>query len=235
MRVPPTRPELESYQTVTSKSNNPALVQPAVPRRATGALRRRRNYLVDPAYQIRTAAIAVVGMAFVVGVAAGLLHLLQREHRIAVLGEPATRTSSPGWALFLVVAGAALVAAVFVIEILETHKTAGVVLRLIRGLRRIESGAWGSRVTLRKQDNFRELEVAFNDAARALCERTEEEIRMLDRLMARIDLLSRELDSGDPGGGGLLIQQITEELERLREGHRNMLRSAPDLRFEPKI
>ncbi len=235
MRVPSTRPELESYQTVTSKSNNPALVQPEVPRQATGTLRRRRNYIVDPAYQIRTAAIAVVGMAFVVGVAAGLLHLLQREHRIAVLGEPATRSSSPGWALFLVVAGAALVAAVFVIEILETHKTAGVVLRLIRGLHRIEGGAWGSRITLRKQDNFRELEVAFNDAARALCARTEEEIRMLDRLMARLDLLNRELDSGNPGGGGLLIRQISEELERLREGQRNMLRSAPDLRFEPKI
>ena len=220
--------ETEARQHLTSEP-------PATPADGLGTRRltgrwpgRRRTYLVSPRYQIRTAIIAVLGMTFVLGVAAGLLNLLH-------VGQGAPLRDGTGWAYFLVAAGVALVIAAFLIEILETHRTAGVVLRVVRGLRALETGAWGTRLNLRKHDNFKELEKSFNASARSLCDRAEEEILWLDSIASRIDLSVRELEAGHHPGVLALLRQMEREMEEVRKRRGELLRAPGEVRFDPRM
>ncbi len=195
-------------------------------------LGRRRNYVVDPSYQLRSAIIAVLGMSFLLVFAAALLHLLGTENaRIQKLRVPI----APGAAdvhdlrsvLYLVGVGLFFVAAVFAIEILETHKTAGVVYKVTRGLRELETGRWGARVTLRRHDNFKEMEEAFNAATRALRGQLDEDLRGLQGIEGQIRLIAREFESNNREGAMVLLRQVAAEMQSLRERKRNLLELPP--------
>src|SRR5881296_931421 len=86
-------------------------------------LGRRRNYLVDPSYQMRSAIIAVLGMAFLLVFAGALFHLLSVENaRLLARSMPniavAASSGEMRSVLYLVAVGLFFVAAVFAIEIL---------------------------------------------------------------------------------------------------------------------
>lgn len=194
---------------------------------------RRRSYLVDSRYQIKTALVAVLGMIFLLAFAAALFHFLTLENaRLVSQRVPGLARGSAGDArsvLYLVAAGIIFVAAVFVVEILETHKTAGVVFKVTRGLQEIAAGRWGARVVLRKHDNFKELEETFNSATRSLRDRVEADLQGLQAIEGQIRLVAREFESGNREGALVLLRQVAGEMQTWRERRRDMLRSdAPD-------
>ena len=195
-------------------------------------LGRRRTYLVDPSYQVRSAIIAVLGMAFLLVFAGALFHLLSVENaRILAQSGPtlvaAKASGEMRSVLYLVAVGLFFVAAVFAIEILETHKTAGVVYKVMRGLRELEGGRWGARVTLRKHDNFKEMEEAFNSATRALRDECDQDLRSLQGVEGQVRLIAREFESGNREGALVLLRQVAGELQSLRERKRNLMDAAP--------
>ncbi len=209
-------------------------------RRHGGFLGRRRNYLVDRAYQIRTAMVAVLGMACLAILSGALVYLVNLDRARALLEtSPAlTRGLTAGdlrTVLFILGAGILFVVAIFGIEILETHKTAGVVYRVTRGLRDIEAGLWHTRLSLRKNDNFKEMEEAFNGAAAALGERLEADLHALQSIEGQIRLAGRELESGNVEGSSVLMRRVAGEIQTLRERKRNLLRAAGDRPPEEKI
>ncbi|HUD72567.1 MAG TPA: hypothetical protein VMQ62_11465 [Dongiaceae bacterium] len=193
-------------------------------------LGRRRNYLVDGSYQVKTAIIAVMGMIFLLAFAAVLFHLVGLESALSNTG---SRSGDARSVLYLVAAGILFVAAVFIIEILETHKTAGVVLKVTRGLKDLEAGTWGARVTLRKNDNFRELEEGFNTLARSLRDRIEDDLGALQNLEGQMRLVGREIEAGNREGSLLLLKQMLGEVQGARERKRNLMR-APDRSGSPR-
>ena len=203
-------------------------------------LGRRRNYLVDRSYQIRTAMVAVLGMAFLAVFSAALVHLVSLDRARALLETtPALArgltNADMRTVLFIIGTGVLFVVAIFAIEILETHKTAGVVYRVTRGLRDIESGHWGTRLTLRKNDNFKEMEEAFNAAGASLGERLEVDLHSLQSIEGQIRLAGRELESGNGEGSAVLLRRVAGEIQTLREQKRNLLRSAPEAPGKEKI
>ena len=203
-------------------------------------LGRRRNYLVDRSYQIRTAMVAVLGMAFLAILSAALVHFLSLERARALLETSPTlarglTNADMRTVLFIIGTGVLFVVAIFGIEILESHKTAGVVYRVTRGLRDVESGYWCTRLTLRKNDNFKEMEEAFNSAGAALGERLEEDLHSLQSIEGQIRLATRELESGDEAGSTILLRRIAGEIQTLREQKRNLLGPAPDMPRDEKI
>jgi signal transduction histidine kinase len=125
-----------------------------------------------------------------------------------------------------VAAGIIFVAGVFAIEILETHKTAGVVLKVTRGLRDLESGQWDTRVVLRKHDNFKELEEAFNAAGSALRTQVQDDADCLQEVENQLGLVGREFEAGNHEGALLLLRQVSAEIRNLRERRCSLLRSA---------
>jgi hypothetical protein len=196
-------------------------------------LGRRRHFVVDPSYQLRSAIIAVLGMGFLLMFAAALLHLLSVENaRLLVDRGPIAKGVADAHdlrsVLYLVGVGLFFVAAVFAIEIFETHKTAGVVHKVTRGLREVESGRWGARVTLRKHDNFKEMEEAFNAATRALRGHLDDDLRGLQGIESQIRLIAREFESNNREGALVLLRQVAAEMQSFRERKRNLLEQAPD-------
>ena len=214
---------------VARPENAPARRWPVIGR----LLGRRRNYLVDRSYQLRSALVAVLGMAFLAGFSILLFHLLTLENardlarRAPIFANGAT-TSDARPVLYLVAVGILFVAAVFVVEILETHKTAGVIYKVTRGLAELQAGRWGAKVTLRKHDNFREMEEAFNGAARALRDRVDADLRALQAFEAEVRLVGHELEIGNREGALILLRQVARELQTLRESRRNLLRAPSD-------
>jgi signal transduction histidine kinase len=173
---------------------------------------------------VKTAIVAVMGMVFLLAFAAVLFHLVGMENALMKTGG---RSGDARSVLYLVAAGILFVAAVFIIEILETHKTAGVVLKVTRGLKDLECGSWGARVTLRKNDNFRELEEGFNTLARSLRDRVEDDLGALQALEGQMRLVSREVEAGNHEGSLVLLRQMLGEVQTMRERRRNLMRS-PD-------
>ena len=232
MLHPPVDPNVEPIPTVMVGSTRSGVDPNAgVLDRFMG---RRRNYLVDSAYQVRTAIVAVLGMVFLLAFAAVLFHLVGMENALIQKGGPA-RSGDARSVLYLVAAGIIFVAAVFVIEILETHKTAGVVLKVSRGLKDIEQGMWGTRVTLRKNDNFREMEEAFNAVARSLRDRVEDDLGSLQNFEGQVRLAAREVEGGNREGSLLLLRQVLGELQTLRERKRNLMSTPTHPPIDPKI
>jgi hypothetical protein len=188
---------------------------------------RRRNYLIDTSYQVRTAFVAVLGMACLLVFAAALFHMLS----VSQASGPARAVPFPGGPpagdsrsmVYLMTVGIVFVAAVFVLEILETHKTAGVVHKVTRGLRDLEAGRWGTRVALRRNDNFKEMEEAFNAATRAACDTVDGDLRGLQGIEGQVRLVMREFESGNREGALLLLRQVAAELQGLRERKRAFL------------
>lgn len=220
MLHPPVDPDIEPISTVMVGSTRADRPEGVLDR----FLGRRRNYLVDSAYQMRTAVVAVLGMIFLLAFAAVLFHLVGMEN--ALLQKGGARSGDARTVLYLVAAGIIFVAAVFVIEILETHKTAGVVLKVSRGLRDVEQGLWGTRVTLRRNDNFKELEEGFNAAARTLRDRVEDDLNAFQGLESKLRLVAREVEGKNTEGSLVLLRQVLGEIQTLREGRRNLLRSS---------
>ena len=191
---------------------------------------RRRTWLVDAPYQVRSAAVAVIGMSFLLLFAAALFHLLAGgkagwlERRLPFLVRSEPGDLRP--VISLVAVGLLCVAAVFIIEIFETHKTAGVVHKVTRGLHDLRVGRWATRVTLRRNDNFKEMEEAFNAAAQALCARTDQDLKGLQVIEGQVHLVAREFESGNREGALVLLRQVAGELQTQRELKRNLVASA---------
>lgn len=232
MESHPPGTEAESRHTLMDGGATAGTGKSRMTRWADRFLGRRRTYLVDPSYQMRSAIIAVLGMAFLLVFAGALFHLLSVENaRLLVHSKPnvaaAAASGEMRSVLYLVAVGLFFVAAVFAIEILESHKTAGVVYKVMRGLRELEGGRWGARVTLRKHDNFKEMEEAFNSATRSLRDECDTDLRSLQGIEGQVRLISREFESGNREGALVLLRQVAGELQSLRERKRNLMDAAP--------
>jgi hypothetical protein len=82
-------------------------------------------------------------------------------------------------------------------------------------------------VTLRKNDNFRELEEGFNAVSRSLRDRVDDDLSAMQALEGRMRLLAREIEAGNGEGSLVLLRQMLGEIQSLRERKRNLLRT-PD-------
>jgi len=234
MEFQPTRPSIADERTLMDGGTTTGAggARGRLTRLADRLLGRRRNYMVDPSYQVRSAIIAVLGMAFLIVFASALFHLASLENARNFAKSAPFIAGAAGKAelrsvLYLVGVGLFFVAVVFAIEILETHKTAGVVYKVTRGLREVEAGRWGTRLALRRNDNFKEMEEAFNASTRALRDELDQDLRGLQGIEGQVRLTAREFEAGNREGALVLLRQVAGELQALRERKRNLMDAAP--------
>jgi signal transduction histidine kinase len=103
---------------------------------------------------------------------------------------------------------------VFLVSVLETHKTAGACVNLARRLDDIRDGRYDTTLRLRRDDHLVELEPVFNRMARAMQQRTWEEIEALEDLASRIERADPALD---PAGIAVEIRGIAGRKRALLE------------------
>ena len=153
---------------------------------------RRRRFLVHRRYQLRVTAVTV-GTVFVLLLAMNFA-LFASNHKstqTAVQVAPELKSyfaAQDRFQIGLTLLGSlAFLAGVFLLGILETHRTAGASFNLCRCLDQLRDGRYSVRVRLRRGDNLKEIELALNEMADALQERSHRDAAVLDELSDRIE------------------------------------------------
>jgi methyl-accepting chemotaxis protein len=160
----------------------------------------RTHFLVDKRTQLRSA-LMVTGVVLVLLVLLNVtfqaLRATETASMLAVSPDAAhTIAGLDRTELVLgLLASAVMLVGVFLVAIFETHRTAGAALAIARRLRRVAGGDLGTELTLRKGDNLRELETAFNEMTRALRDHAAEQATALRDLAEQIEGAS-DLDQG---------------------------------------
>jgi len=147
---------------------------------------RRRNLLINPAFQLRAmlvpSLVAIASVSFMV-----FLHflLMQPAPETHPANEAITQRTlmNLGWLLTSI--GFSLVyAALFVfLSVLETHKAAGAVFKIKTYLTRVACGDLRSRVTLRRKDHFQDVADEFNVMSDALLEEARKDLEIIHRAL----------------------------------------------------
>lgn len=153
---------------------------------------RRRRLVVDRTYQLRVSGLAA---------AATLLLLLLLNLSLFFSG-PAPGASAgtadrpEAGSLdgayraqfgLLLVGSLVFLGGVFLVGILESHRTAGAAFAIRRGLQAFGAGDHGARVRLRRGDHLQDLGEAFNAMAADVSSQTIREAEALDALAAKAE------------------------------------------------
>jgi methyl-accepting chemotaxis protein len=152
----------------------------------------RRTFLINRRQQIRTA-VLVAGLVLVLVVVVNLaIRALQTDESSATSQSTAVLDEvMPDYdrneMLVVILASVVVLAGVFVVTIVETHRTAGAAFALGRQMSRIADGHLDTNLTLRKGDNLRELEGPFNDMVQSLAQRATEDAIVLERLAGQLE------------------------------------------------
>jgi hypothetical protein len=179
---------------------------------------RRRRFLVNRRYQLRVTAVTM-GTALVLLLLADFVLLtLNRRSTTAVLGvAPELKSyfaAQDQFQLGLIAMGSlAFVAGGFLLAILETHRTVGAAFSVCRSLEALGDGRYAIRMRLRRGDNLKEIELAFNETATALEERLLHDVAALEEAAGRAERI------GSPEAAQLAVtlRQLAAEKRRLGE------------------
>ncbi len=193
-------------------------------------LGRRRRILVHRSFQLKSALIGVTGMGFLLALMIFILYRVNAQSsRELIEVAPFLRESllarDRAQLLTLIGGGVLFIAGIFLVEILESHKTAGVVHNVRRRLEELRSGRLSARVTLRKHDNFPELAAAFNEVVAVLKTRAEGDVATLGRLTAQVSDLLREEDRNNRAAVRNVAETLRRDLSDLQRRKADLLES----------
>lgn len=160
---------------------------PTTARRRPLLLGKRKNFLVSRGQQLKPALLAtstvLVLLAFInFGLYRASLHGTARaladapELSHLILQQDRAERILIGAASLMFLVG------VFIVGVLETHRTAGAALNIARQMNEIGRGRSGARVRLRVGDNLKSLEEGFNAMAAALVNRAARDNEILHQL-----------------------------------------------------
>ena len=154
--------------------------------------RRRKRFLVHRRYQLKMALLAVsLVLALVVLLNFSLFSSAIRETEAAMSIAPQfedyLKAQDRAQFLLILLASLIFVVGVFLVSLLETHKTAGAAVNIGNRMEEIRTGNYRARVQLRKDDHLMDLERAFNGMAESLGDQAWQEIVILEQLAARLE------------------------------------------------
>lgn len=175
----------------------------------------RRRYLIDPRRQLRAAFMTTslaLALVVLVNVGFALLRSSQSSFLVAVAPNlsPLLERQNTAFFLLMIALSLALVVAVLLKTIVETHRTAGAVFAVGQRLDRVRRGDYQVALKLRRNDNLQDLEPLFNAMVAALRDRALSEAHTLERLAAEAE------------SAGALGHDIVEELRRLATRKREL-------------
>jgi methyl-accepting chemotaxis protein len=158
-------------------------------------LRQRRRFLVNRRQQLRASLLTTTTALALVALLDASIYSARTRSVDAMLARtpelaPWLRDQARLEFGLVLAASAVFVLAVFLVTILETHKTAGAAYNLIRQIERVRDGEYATRLVLRKDDNLRDVEAAFNEMTRALRARARTDadaVQHVAALVARIE------------------------------------------------
>jgi methyl-accepting chemotaxis protein len=177
----------------------------------------RRQYLIDRRRQFRSAMLIVVVVLLLLLPLNYSLHTVRQQETTTITAAnpelgPVMQSRDRTELIVGVIASVVILAGVFILTIVETHRTAGAAFAVVRRLDEIREGQYGTRLTLRGGDNLREIEGPFNATIEALRERAIDDAETLDELAARADQIVVPQEA----------EVLAQRLRRLAKKKRNM-------------
>lgn len=153
---------------------------------------RRRRFVVDGGYQYRAAFLAVaVALLLLIILNLSLVFTTRETVRVTSAVAPelhAVLAEQDRVQIGLVATGSLVfLVGVFLVSILETHRTAGAAFKIGRSLDRVREGRLDTRLRLRRGDNLQELAATANAMAGALQERAWQEVEWLESVATRLE------------------------------------------------
>ena len=191
-------------------------------------LGRRRRILVHRGYQLRSALMGIAGPCLLLALMIFILERVNAQSSKDLIDmAPFLRASllekDRSLLIFMIVGGIFFAAGMFFLEILESHKTAGVIHNVKRRLEELRAGRFTASVTLRRHDHFQELATTFNDTAASLRARTEGELATLRRLVSQVSDLVREDSAGNRAGVLAAAESLRTALQDLQRRKADLL------------
>lgn len=189
--TPSTDHQLEAAVAVDNEGSAISRVKTASPQQPVGWIKRqlwriryRRSFLVNRR-QLRTT-LLILGLVFALLILVNLaLYALRSADdagaSVSVLKE-VMQEADQNEMLMIILASVVVLAGVFVVTIIETHRTAGAAFAVGRQMRRVADGHLDVALQLRRGDNLRELEGPFNDMIDSLKDQANEDVAILERL-----------------------------------------------------
>lgn len=204
-----------SHSSMESPSSGADLTSPA---RKSLLLGQRRSFLVNKRYQLRASLLtATVVLVLLVFMNLILYSTTMRSAEQVLADAPelaAVIKAQDRIELYLIIlASFVYLLGVFMITILETHRTAGAAHNLKLRLAELRRGQYKTELRLRKGDNLRDLESAFNAMTRSLQDRTWEDVETLGQLALEAESLSDAPDT----------RQLAKRLRDLADAKRSMV------------
>ena len=150
----------------------------------------RRQFLINRRRQLRSAFLVAVVVLLLLMPLNYSLHTVREQETTTITTshpelEPLMQSRDRTELIVGLVASIIILVGVFILTIIETHRTSGAAFSLVRRLDEIREGQFGTRLTLRGGDNLREIEGPFNAMVEALRTRAVEEANALDKLAAK--------------------------------------------------
>ena len=227
--TPTTRPTPDSP---TDEGKGPTATTCESPRNRSAKrgwlLGQRRNFLIDRRNQLRTTLLTTAVVATVLMALLASLHVSRERATEALVAEmpslAATLAAQNRIDFAFQLAGAIVfLAMVVVVTLLETHKTAGAAFNLERHLAKIRDGEYGTRVTLRHNDNLQSVGRTLNEMSIALDERLWRDVEVFDDLAEQ----ARRISSPDEA------RQLADALSELASARRRMAGFPSEDRQDP--
>jgi hypothetical protein len=171
------------------------------PSLTTRVFGRRRSFLVHPAYQHRLSLFTALLALLPPSLFFGIYYLITSEgsNRI-IAASPSLETLVRGQdrteILLILCALLFYGLGVYLVALLETHRTAGFLFRVDRRLNEIESGQYAGQIHPRREDNFAHIAESVNRLSRTLKRRAEEDAAVLEDLGQALDAALHEASAG---------------------------------------
>ena len=155
-------------------------------------LGQRRSFLINKRYQLKASVLTGTVVLILLVFINLILYSASVRSSAEILAQAPEfadiiRAQDQAQFYLILLASLVFLVGVFVVSILETHKTAGAAFNLGRRMGELRDGNYRSTLALRRGDHLLELEYAFNRLSRSLRERTWEDLEELESITADAD------------------------------------------------
>lgn len=182
---------------------------------------RRRNVLVDKPYQHRlslmTSLMALLPPALFFGIyslitAEGSRRIVEASPALEDMVRIQNRTES----LMILAAVLFYGVGVYLVTLLESHRTAGFIHRINGRLGELMAGQYSGRITPRREDHFHYLAETVNRLSSSLEQRTAEDLAALDELGQSLDAVALGMGAAGDSRHGQRLEEVRSRLEAMR-------------------
>jgi len=184
---------------------------------------RRRAFILEWRYQIRSSLLPVISVAlllvlFIVTIHLGNVEATRRLVQAAPNLKPLLEGQDRAMLFLILSASGVYLLAVLILGLIDSHRTVGALHHVEQRLKALRAGDWNTPMVLRQSDNFQDLGAEIGRTLGYLRSGVEEDVTALGEAIERLE---GAVSPGHPLG------EVRRILSALRSHKQSFLKAAP--------